>query len=209
LSRAEEASELGMAGSSRVGVRAVDGGFALFVGRLAYNAVSAVGSIVIARLLGPANYGVVSIALIYPLMLSELADLGLSTAIMRYASIGDFRRAFTALWLRVLITIAFAVVLIPLAPYLAFTLHRPYLTPMIDVLAIYAFAYKLAMMYAFVRLTKAMNLTINLARNNFIKIFELLDTTTTLYTWTLFLNILLVNSITMYKLNIRDLKLYK
>ena len=198
-----------MTSSGRVGVRAVGGGFALFGGRLAYNAVSAVGSIVIARLLGPANYGVVSIALIYPLMLSELADLGLSTAIMRYASIGDFRRAFTALWLRVLITIAFAVVLIPLAPYLAFTLHRPYLTPMIDVLAIYAFAYKLAMMYAFVRLTKAMNLTINLARNNFIKIFELLDTTTTLYTWTLFLNILLVNSITMYKLNIRDLKLYK
>jgi O-antigen/teichoic acid export membrane protein len=63
---------------------------------------------------------------------------------MRYASIGDFRRAFTALWLRVLITMAFAVALIPLAPYLAFTLHRPYLTPMIDVLAIYAFAYKAA-----------------------------------------------------------------
>jgi hypothetical protein len=81
--------------------------------------------------------------------------------------------------------------------------------PMIDVLAIYAFVYKLAMMYAFVRLTKAMNLIINLARNNLINFFELLDTTTTLYTWTLFLNILLVNSIAMYKLNIRDLKLYK
>jgi len=130
-----------MAGSGRVGVRAVGGGFALFVGRLAYNAVSAVGSIVIARSLGPANYGVVSIALIYPLMFSGLADLGLSTAIMRYASIGDFRRAFTALWFRVLTTMAFAVALIPLAPYLAFTLHRPYLTPMIDVLAIYAFTY--------------------------------------------------------------------
>ena len=116
LSRAEEAPELGMAGSGRVGVRAVGGGFVLFVGRLAYNAVSAVGSIVIARLLGPANYGIISIALIYPLMFSGLGDLGLSTAIMRYASIGDFRRAFTALWLRVLITTAFAVALIPLAP---------------------------------------------------------------------------------------------
>ena len=93
MSRAEEAPELDMAGSGRVGVRAV-GGFALFVGRLAYNAISAVGSIVIARLLGPANYGIISIALIYPLMFSGLADLGLSTAIMRYASIGDLRRAF-------------------------------------------------------------------------------------------------------------------
>jgi O-antigen/teichoic acid export membrane protein len=198
-----------MAGSGRVGVRAVNGGFALFVGRLAHSTVSAVGSIVIARLLGPANYGVVSIALIYPLMFSELSDLGLSTAIMRYASIGDFRRAFAALQLRVLITTAFAVALIPLAPYLAFTLHRPYLTPMIDVLAIYAFAYKLAMMYTFVRLTKVMNLIINLARNNFVKIFELLDTITTLYIWTSLLSILLVNSITVYELNIRDLKLYK
>jgi len=60
-----------MTSSGRVGVRAVGGGFVLFVGRLAYNAVSAVGSIVIARLLGPANYG--------------------------YTSIGNFRRAFTAL----------------------------------------------------------------------------------------------------------------
>jgi len=76
-------------GSNRVSAKVASGGFALFGGRLAYNAVSAVGSIVIARLLGPANYGVVSIALIYPLMFSGLADLGLSTAIMRYASIGD------------------------------------------------------------------------------------------------------------------------
>jgi GR25 family glycosyltransferase involved in LPS biosynthesis len=128
-------------------------------------------------LLGPANYGVVSIALIYPLMFSGLADLGLSTAIMRYASIGDFRRAFTVLWFRVLITMAFA--------------------------------YKLDMMYTFVRLTKVMNLTINLTRNNFVKIFELLDTITTLYIWTSLLSILSVNSITVYELNIRDLKLYK
>jgi len=40
-----------MAGSGRVGVRAVGGDFALFACRPAYNAVSAVGSIVIARLL--------------------------------------------------------------------------------------------------------------------------------------------------------------
>ena len=110
-------------------------------------------------------------------MFSGLADLGLSTAIMRYASIGDFRRAFTVLWFRVLITMAFA--------------------------------YKLDMMYTFVRLTKVMNLTINLTRNNFVKIFELLDTITTLYIWTSLLSILSVNSITVYELNIRDLKLYK
>jgi len=55
LSRAEEAPELGMAGSGRVGVRAVGGGFALFVGRLAYNAISAVGVQVVSTRINPMN----------------------------------------------------------------------------------------------------------------------------------------------------------
>ena len=70
---------------------------------------SAVGSIVVARLLGPAGYGAVSMTLIYPTMLSGLADLGLSTAVMRFAALGDAGRAFAALWLR-------AAALVPLAP---------------------------------------------------------------------------------------------
>jgi hypothetical protein len=50
MSCAEKATELDMMESNRISVRAVGGGFALFVGRLAYNAVSAVGSVVIALL---------------------------------------------------------------------------------------------------------------------------------------------------------------
>ena len=128
-----------MTRSNKVAIEAVSGSVVLSVGGLICSAISAVGSIVIARMLGPADYGVISIALIYPMMLSGLADLGLSTAIMRYASLGDLSRAFTALWLRAIASMLFAATLIPLAPYLATSLQRPYLTPMIYVLTVYAF----------------------------------------------------------------------
>jgi O-antigen/teichoic acid export membrane protein len=72
-------------------------------------------------------------------MFSGLADLGLSTAIMRYASLGDLKSASTALWLRITMSLLLAITLVPLAPYLATMLQRPYLTPMIYVLAIYSF----------------------------------------------------------------------
>ena len=121
--------------SNRVSVKAVSGSMALSTGNFVYTAISALGSVIIARLLGLADYGVISIALIYPIMFSGLADLGLSTAVMRYASLGDLKSAFTALWLRLTMSLLFAIALVPLAPYLATMLQRPYLTPMIYVLA--------------------------------------------------------------------------
>jgi O-antigen/teichoic acid export membrane protein len=129
-----------MTKSGRVAAKVASSSMVLSAGNLAYTAISAVGSIAIARLLGPADYGIISIALIYPMMLSGLADLGLSTAITRYASLGNLNRAFTALWLRAIASVLFATALIPLAPYLAVSLQRPYLTPMIYVLAVYTFA---------------------------------------------------------------------
>jgi O-antigen/teichoic acid export membrane protein len=83
-----------MAEPDGVAVRAATGSAVLSVGSFAYAAISAVGSIVVARLLGPADYGAVSMALIYPMMFSGLADLGLSTAVMRFAALGDAARAF-------------------------------------------------------------------------------------------------------------------
>jgi O-antigen/teichoic acid export membrane protein len=129
-----------VAKSGRLAVKVISGGMILSAGNLACSAISAMGSIVVARMLGPADYGVVGIALIYPMMLSGLADLGLSTAITRYASLSDLHGALTALWLRVIASAAFAMALALLAPYMAASLQRPYLTHMIQLLAIYAFA---------------------------------------------------------------------
>jgi O-antigen/teichoic acid export membrane protein len=124
--------------SIKISVKAVSGIMALSIGNFVYTAISALGSIIIARLLGPADYGVISIALIYPMMFSGLADLGLSTAIMRYASLGDLKNASTAFYLRIIMSLLFAVALVSLLSYLVATLQRPYLTPMIYILAITA-----------------------------------------------------------------------
>jgi PST family polysaccharide transporter len=129
-----------MTGSNRVGARAAGGAAVLTAGTIIYDAISAAGSVVIARLLGPADYGVLGIALIYPMMLSGLADLGLSTAIMRYASLGDTRRALTALWLRVIAGALLAAAAALLAPLMAASLQRPHLAPVICVLSAYVLA---------------------------------------------------------------------
>jgi O-antigen/teichoic acid export membrane protein len=129
-----------MAEPDSVAVRAATGGAVLSVGNFVYAAISAVGSIVVARLLGPAGYGAVSMALIYPTMLSGLADLGLSTAVMRFAALGGSGRAFAALWLRAAAGALLAAALVPLAPYLAASLQRPYVAPLIWFLSLYAFA---------------------------------------------------------------------
>ena len=123
--------------TSGTGARVIGGSIALSTGRFICSAVSAVGSIAVVRLLGPADYGLLSVAFIYPLMLGGLSDLGLSTAIMRYASLGDSDRAFTALLIRIIGGIVFAVALVLLAPYLAIGLNRPYIIPLIHILAIF------------------------------------------------------------------------
>jgi hypothetical protein len=66
-----------MAEPDGVAVRAATGSAVLSVGSFAYAAISAVGSIVVARLLGPVGYGAVSMALIYPMMFSGLAERAL------------------------------------------------------------------------------------------------------------------------------------
>ncbi len=125
---------------SKVGSRALRGGFVIGLGSLTYHAISIVGSVVIARLLTPSGYGLVSIALTYPLLFSGIADLGLSTAITRYASAGMHRHALTALLLRVLSGVFFALIMYAMANYLALTLRRPYLGEAIQILSIFVIA---------------------------------------------------------------------
>ncbi|ADN49862.1 oligosaccharide flippase family protein [Vulcanisaeta distributa] len=126
---------------SRAGVKAVRGSLWITSGRFIYNAVGFIGSIVIARLLTPGEYGLISIALTYPLFFTSIADLGLSTAIMRYAAAGMHRHALSAVLLRSLSGIAFGLALVPLSTYLALTLRRPYLSLAIQILSIYTIAY--------------------------------------------------------------------
>jgi O-antigen/teichoic acid export membrane protein len=62
------------------------GGFFLFAGNASSTLVLAVGSIIIARLLGPEGYGVFSLSLVVPSILVGLIDLGVDQALIRYSA---------------------------------------------------------------------------------------------------------------------------
>lgn len=90
------------------GERVAKGCFLLSSGNTLATAISAVGSIVIARLLTPAEYGLIGIALIFPLMLSGLLDLGLSTAFVRFPSLSKDANKYvtTGLTFKLLVAVA-------------------------------------------------------------------------------------------------------
>ncbi|ADM27232.1 polysaccharide biosynthesis protein [Ignisphaera aggregans DSM 17230] len=58
--------------------------FYLFIGDFSYNFILAIGSIIIARMLGPEGYGIFSLSLVPPIFLVSVTSLGIDTAILRY-----------------------------------------------------------------------------------------------------------------------------
>ena len=62
------------------------GSFFLFLGTTSSTIIMALGSILIARLLGPENYGLYTIAMIAPSFLIALSDLGISPALTRFSA---------------------------------------------------------------------------------------------------------------------------
>lgn len=62
------------------------GGFFLFTGNALSLVTLAVGSIIVARLLGPENYGLFALALVVPSILGGLIDLGVNPALTRFSA---------------------------------------------------------------------------------------------------------------------------
>ncbi|MCJ7636472.1 MAG: oligosaccharide flippase family protein, partial [Nitrososphaeraceae archaeon] len=62
------------------------GGFFLFTGNIISFIILSIGSIVVARLLGPDNYGIFSLCLVVPTILVGLIDLGISSALTRFSA---------------------------------------------------------------------------------------------------------------------------
>lgn len=61
------------------------GGLVLFAGNLVSTVLNAAAVILIARLLGPADYGIYTLAILIPSTLQLFTGLGVNTAVMRYA----------------------------------------------------------------------------------------------------------------------------
>lgn len=62
------------------------GGFFLFTGNFLSLLILAIGSIIVARLLGPENYGLFALSLVVPSILAGLIDLGVNPALTRFSA---------------------------------------------------------------------------------------------------------------------------
>ena len=66
--------------------RSARGSFALFAGNFLTTVVSFVAITIIARLLGPSQYGVYTLSILIPSILLNLLGFGVSSGITRYAA---------------------------------------------------------------------------------------------------------------------------
>jgi O-antigen/teichoic acid export membrane protein len=71
---------------SEIAEESARGGFSLIVGTAASTVIGALVVIVIARLLGPSGYGLYTLAFVIPPLFASASDLGLTSAITRYAA---------------------------------------------------------------------------------------------------------------------------
>lgn len=134
-----------MAGAGAVGRRVARGSSIPLARGVAANLIALLGSIVVARILGPEEYGLASIALIYPGMAVTIAGLGLGQALTRFSSAESARgRAseyiYSGLPVSALSATAASLAVLALAPLLAGLVGRPGITPGIRILSIYAFS---------------------------------------------------------------------
>ncbi|MDM7275599.1 MAG: oligosaccharide flippase family protein [Thermoprotei archaeon] len=113
---------------SSVGDRVLRGATLLTLGSIVSLLLASIGSIVIARTLGPENYGLISVSMVIPTLLIALSDLGFGTALTRYSSMKDPRKTtyvYTGLAFKTVIAVLASATLLILAPQMAALLGRP------------------------------------------------------------------------------------
>jgi stage V sporulation protein B len=109
------------------------GGFHLLWGLLVSTIISAVGSIIIANLLGPDNYGLYAIALTAPNLISIFRDWGITNALIKYSAqykaennVAKMKSVFvSSLLFEIILGLSLSVLSYILSGFLASNLNRP------------------------------------------------------------------------------------
>jgi O-antigen/teichoic acid export membrane protein len=121
---------------------AARGGMFLFVGNTSSTVILAVGIIVVARLLGPSDYGLYTLVTVIPLLLVSLSDMGMNFALVRLPARlraeGNYAKANRLTRLGFLIklaisTVAFIVCYIGSTAIAAIVLNRPESAPFLRI----------------------------------------------------------------------------
>jgi stage V sporulation protein B len=121
--------------------KAARGGLFLFIGNTSSTIILAVGAIIVARLLGPFNYGLYTLAVAIPILLVALSDVGMNYALVRLPakarSEGDLARANSLIKLGFLLklavsTFAFLICYVGSTVIATIVLNRSELAPFIQ-----------------------------------------------------------------------------
>jgi O-antigen/teichoic acid export membrane protein len=114
--------------------RTIRGGFARLAAQAVSFAVSMVSLMVMARLLGPAEYGLVGMVTAFTGILVLFRDFGLSAAAVQRPTLTD-EEASTLFWVNVLFGAGLALLAVAMAPAVAAFYHDPRLTKVTDAIA--------------------------------------------------------------------------
>lgn len=124
------------------------GGFHLLWGLVVSTLISAVGTIIIARLLGAGNYGLYTVALTAPTLISVFRDWGINSAMIKYSAQynsennrAKIRGIFVSgLVFEVILGLALSFVCFALSGFLAAHFNRPAIAPLIQIASFYVLA---------------------------------------------------------------------
>ena len=117
------------------------GSFHLLWGLVASTLISAVGTIIIARLLGADNYGLYTVALAAPNLISTFRDWGINVAMVKYSAqynsesnTTKIRSVFVSgLLFEIILGLVLSVVSFALSGFLATNFNRPAIAPLIQI----------------------------------------------------------------------------
>ena len=121
------------------------GGFHLLWGLVLSTVISAVGTIVIARLLGPDNMGLYAIALAAPNLIATFRDWGVTTAMIKYSAeansennVAKIRSVFVSgLAFEIIVGLALSVLSLALSQFLAQFYGRPAIVQLIQIASLF------------------------------------------------------------------------
>ncbi|MCX8195926.1 MAG: oligosaccharide flippase family protein [Acidilobaceae archaeon] len=126
-----------------MGERAVRGAVLAFLSSFSSLFLAAIGSIVVARVLGPSQYALISVSMVLPNLLLALTDLGINAAITRYASMARDSYVSSALFMRVSLGALAGLLVFLLAPYASEALGRPEVAWYVRLLSVFVFTHSL------------------------------------------------------------------
>ena len=120
------------------------GGFNLMWGLIASSFISAVGIIVITYILGADKFGLYSIALIGPTLIATFRDCGVNSAMVKYSAQYNVENRtkirgiiFSGLVFELILGLSLSLLSFGLSPFIATSLHRPTIVPLIQIASFY------------------------------------------------------------------------